>query len=96
MSPAFACVALIGKPNSPEIATSLRALAGSLRARGCEVLIEQETAPLVDAGLRVADYDAIGRDANLALVVGGDGTMLSAARHLVRHGVPLAGVNQGR
>jgi len=96
MSPAFACVALIGKSNSPEIATSLRALAGSLRARGCEVLIEQETAPLVDAGLRVADYDAIGRDANLALVVGGDGTMLSAARNLVRHGVPLAGVNQGR
>ena len=60
------------------------------------MLVEQETAALVDAGLQVADYDAIGRGADLALVVGGDGTMLSAARKLVRHRVPLAGVNQGR
>jgi NAD+ kinase len=96
MSPAFPRVALIGKSNSPEIATSLRALAESLRSRGCEVMVEQQTAALVDAGLRAADYDAIGRDADLALVVGGDGTMLAAARSLVRHGVPLAGVNQGR
>jgi NAD+ kinase len=34
--------------------------------------------------------------ADLAIVVGGDGTMLTAARELVRHGVPLVGVNQGR
>jgi NAD+ kinase len=96
MPPAFPRVALIGKSNSPEIATSLRALAESLRRRGCEVIAEQETAALVDPGLRAADYDDIGRNADLALVVGGDGTMLAAARNLVRHGVPLAGVNQGR
>jgi len=96
MSPAFRRVALIGKSNSPEIATSLRELASFLRSRDREVLVEQETAALVDAGLQVADYDAIGRGADLALVVGGDGTMLSAARNLVRHRVPLAGVNQGR
>jgi len=34
--------------------------------------------------------------ADLAIVMGGDGTMLAAARSLVRHGVPLVGVNQGR
>ncbi|MEJ2175032.1 MAG: NAD(+) kinase [bacterium] len=96
MSPAFRRVALIGKSNSPEIATSLRELASFLRSRDREVLVEQETAALVDGGLQIADYDAIGRGADLALVVGGDGTMLSAARKLVRHRVPLAGVNQGR
>jgi NAD+ kinase len=96
MSPAFRRVALIGKSNSPEIATSLRELASFLRSRDREVLVEQETAALVDGGLQIADYDAIGRGADLALVVGGDGTMLSAARNLVRHRVPLAGVNQGR
>jgi NAD+ kinase len=102
MSTAFRRVALIGKPNSPEIATSLRELAAYLRARDCEVLLEQETAALVgadDPAMRAtvgADWEAIGQRADLALVVGGDGTMLSAARNLVRHRVPLVGVNQGR
>jgi len=93
---AFSRVALIGKSNSPEIATSLRELARYLGERGCEVLVEQETAALVDAGLKAADFEAIGRGADLALVVGGDGTMLSAARNLARTKVALAGVNQGR
>ena len=34
--------------------------------------------------------------ADLAIVIGGDGTMLAAARNLVRHHVPLVGINQGR
>jgi len=34
--------------------------------------------------------------ADLAIVIGGDGAMLTAARNLVSHGVPLVGVNQGR
>jgi NAD+ kinase len=34
--------------------------------------------------------------ADLAIVIGGDGTMLAAARELVRHKVPLVGINQGR
>ena len=94
MKPAFGRVALIGKLRSPEIAASLRALAGFLGERGCEVLVERETAKeLKGSG---ADYEAIGRAAQLAIVVGGDGTMLAAARSLVRHRVPLIGVNQGR
>lgn len=99
MSTAFRRVALIGKQNSPEIATSLRELADYLRSRGCEVMLERETAALVgavDGAMVAADWETIGRRADLALVVGGDGTMLSAARNLVRHHVALAGVNQGR
>jgi NAD+ kinase len=92
--PSFGRVALIGKLRSAEIAESLRELRGMLEKRGCEVLIERETAS--DLGLRGVDYAAIGADAKLAIVVGGDGTMLAAARNLVRHHVPLVGVNQGR
>ncbi len=94
MLPAFRRVALIGKLRSAEIAASLRELGDFLRQRGCAVLIEQETA--ADLGVRGADYAAIGEGADLAIVVGGDGTMLAAARNLVRHHVPLVGVNQGR
>ncbi len=95
MQPAFRRVALIGK-QTPQIAESLRALREFLLGRGCEVLVERETARSVGDGEAAADYERIGREADLAIVVGGDGTMLSAARNLVRHGVPLAGINQGR
>ena len=98
MTPAFRRVALIGK-QTPEIARSLRALRDLLRKRGCEVMIERATAAAVGDGSRggkAASYAEIGRRADLAIVVGGDGTMLAAARNLARYGVPLAGVNQGR
>ena len=94
MPAAFRRVALIGKLRSTDIATSLRELSDFLAKRGCEVLLEQDTA--ADLGSRGADYDTIGKNADLAIVLGGDGTMLAAARNLVRHRVPVIGVNQGR
>ena len=94
MQPAFRRVALIGKLRSAEIAVSLRQLREFLLERGCEVLIEQETA--LDAGAEGSTYEALGGWADLAVVVGGDGTMLAAARNLVRHHVPVVGVTQGR
>ena len=99
MQPAFHRVALIGK-QTPEIAQSLRALRDFLRQRGCEVMLERDTAAGVGengaAGCNAVGYDEIGRSADLAIVVGGDGTMLAAARNLAHHKVPLAGINQGR
>ena len=98
MGAAFRKVALIGK-RTPAIARSLRTLRDLLHKRGCEVMIERETAASVGDGSKggkAVTYAEIGKRADLAIVVGGDGTMLAAARNLVRYGVPLAGVNQGR
>ncbi len=95
MQPAFRRVALIGK-QTPQIAASLQALREFLASRGCEVMVERETARSVGDGEAAADFERIGREADLAIVVGGDGTMLFAARNLVHSGVPLAGINQGR
>jgi NAD+ kinase len=91
VKPSFRRVALIGKLRSPEIAASLQELSALLEARGCEVLVERET-----ADGRGADYETIGKNADLAVVIGGDGTMLAAARNLVGRRVPLVGINQGR
>jgi len=90
----FSRVALIGKLGSPEIAASLSELTAFLEKRGCQVLVEKDTA--AEIGAPGFDYAAIGAQANLAVVIGGDGTMLAAARNLVRHRVPMVGVNQGR
>jgi NAD+ kinase len=90
----FSRIALIGKLGSPEIAASLRELIGLLEKRGCEALVEKETA--AELGARGLDYDTLGARADLAVVIGGDGTMLAAARSLVRYRVPVVGVNLGR
>jgi NAD+ kinase len=94
-------VALIGKYHSPEIAESLRLLAKYLHERGIAVLIEEETGlnvgmQLDPSGWTSADFASIGAQAHVAIVLGGDGTMLNAARQLARYRVPLVGVNQGR
>ncbi len=94
-------IALIGKYHSREIAKSLCLLAGNLHDRGITVIVEKETASIAEAPVELRnwaahDFESIGERADLAIVLGGDGTMLNAARQLARHRVPLVGVNQGR
>ncbi|MDQ7989296.1 MAG: NAD(+) kinase [Candidatus Dactylopiibacterium sp.] len=100
MDDEFRIVALIGKyySTSPEVAAAVARLAAFLRGRGLEVWIDPRTAEVIgpDATLRVATFDEIGEGVDLAIVLGGDGTMLTAARALGLHHLPLVGVNQGR
>ena len=97
MKDAFHHIALIGKITNPEIREYVLALARFLSERGVGVLIEDNTAAFFDIqGYRTVPMADIGAHAGLAVVLGGDGTMLTVARSLVDHGIPLVGVNRGR
>lgn len=97
MPPTFKTVALIGKYNSLEISAPLLRLAQFLEERGCNVIVARQTAETIGStGYPTANLSEIGELADLAVVLGGDGTMLNIARALVAFKIPLVGVNQGR
>jgi NAD+ kinase len=70
------------------------ALIGKLRSPEIETSLREVRQFLAKRGCEVLKEGDT--TADLAIVVGGDGSMLAAARDLVRHRVPLVGINQGR
>ncbi|MDR0564927.1 MAG: NAD(+) kinase [Azoarcus sp.] len=99
MSRKFKNVALIGKFQSADGTETLLDLARFLRGRGVEPWIEQSTAGAIGKAANdfiSATYEEIANKGDLVVVIGGDGTLLNAARRLGERAVPLVGVNLGR
>lgn len=93
----FKTIALVGKLDSAGIQAPLTRIIGFLGQRKAVVLVEQGTARYLEQPLcRVATMDEIGRQSDLVVVLGGDGTLLSAARQLAPYRVPITGINLGR
>jgi len=94
--PAQAC-ALIGRFSDPRVAESALTLLPHLQKRGVRALLPA-TEPLEGSGdlaTRLAE-DQIAEQADLVIAIGGDGTLLYAARLVAHRGVPLIGINRGR
>ncbi len=97
MGLSFHHAAIVGKYQARGIRPVLEDIANFLLDQGLEVSFERDTAE----NTGVTDFEALtpaemGQRCDLAVVVGGDGTMLGIARELARWNLPLVGINQGR
>lgn len=93
----FKTIALVGRLNTPSLGDPIRRLAALLESCDVKVLIEGKIAQEHEiSSYQCVERDHIGKLADLVIVLGGDGTMLSVARLLAPYRIPLMGINQGR
>lgn len=93
----FRKIGLVGRLGSEQAQLSLRCLIDYLRQTGVDMLLDEEIASTMpDAGVATASIETLADVCDLAIVVGGDGSLLSAARVMVRTDVPILGINRGR
>jgi NAD+ kinase len=96
MPASFKTAAVVGKSDAASV-PALEQLSAALRKRGLKIRMDARTAGAArskpDETVAFADLPV---GADLAIVVGGDGTLISCARLMAPHGVPLVGVNLGR
>ncbi len=93
----FRRIGLLTRLYQEQVLDTLNALVKFLVREGLEVVAEAALADyLEDDVCRVAERHEMASTVDLVVVVGGDGSMLSAARDMVHYEVPLLGVNRGR
>ncbi len=95
--PVFRNIGVIGRVDSESVVDSVRQLVAMLSKRAVKIVLEEQTAnALIDHQLQVATRKLIGEICDLVIVVGGDGSLLGAARDLARHDALLLGINRGQ
>lgn len=88
-------VAIVSKPNREELTRLLPELIAWLRAHGYETVLDKEGASYTDAAPSVDREKLAAQSPNLVIVLGGDGTLLAAARIFAKVGTPILSVNLG-
>ncbi|AUX94453.1 NAD(+) kinase [Mixta gaviniae] len=96
MNKHFQCIGIVGHPRHPTALTTHEMLWRWLTDKGYEVIVEQQIArELSLEHVQTGSMADIGQRADLAVVVGGDGNMLGAARVLARYDIKVIGINRG-
>src|ERR1700719_4568664 len=87
--------AIVSRPGQPEVARILPGVMAWFRAHNYQVVVDPQTAEYIKGQEVVPRTQMPSRPLDLVLVLGGDGTFLSAARAMAATDVPLLGVNLG-
>lgn len=92
----FRNIGIIGRLGSTQVVETIRRLKRFFMDRHLHVILDQDIAEVIPGhGLQVASKKVMGEICDLVIVVGGDGSMLGAAREMARYRVPVAGINRG-
>lgn len=96
MNKKFNCIGIVGYPRHPEALATHEMLYNWLNSKGHNIMVEKQIAhDLSLADVTTGSLAEIGQQADLAIVVGGDGNMLGAARVLSRYDIKVIGINRG-
>ena len=92
----FRNIGIIGRMGSARVLETIRRLKRYLIDRHLHVILEETIAEMLPGhNLQTSSRKLLGEVCDLVIVVGGDGSMLGAARALAQHGVPVLGINRG-
>ncbi|MBO6656832.1 MAG: NAD(+) kinase [Pseudomonadales bacterium] len=93
----FRTIGLVSRVSNDQIRESLLAVVPLLVNRDIQVLADEVASGMLgEAGCKRASWDEMGQECDLLIAVGGDGNILSAARAMAPHGVPILGINRGK
>jgi len=93
----FKTIGIVGRVGNKKVEESIRQLTGFLISLKLRVIVEKRIASVMpEHRFLIETREEIGDHCDLVLVVGGDGSMLSAARTLCQYDVPLLGINRGQ
>ncbi|WP_395480085.1 NAD(+) kinase [Candidatus Curculioniphilus buchneri] len=96
MTTGFHTIGIVGHPRHQHALTTHEKLYHWLKNKGYNVIIERQVAGnLALAQGAIGNLTDIGQQADLAIVVGGDGNMLGAARVLAQYDIKIIGINRG-
>ena len=92
----FRNIGIIGRMGSARVLETIRRLKRYLIGRHLHVILEDRIAEMLPGhNLQTSSRKLLGEVCDLVIVVGGDGSMLGAARALAHHNVPVLGINRG-
>ncbi len=93
----FNKIGLVGRPGHSGVVETLNRLLSFLSDRELSIVLDKQTATLVSGhGQTECPRDELSNICDLVIVVGGDGSMLNVAKHMVKEQVPVIGINRGR